>query len=84
LAAKEAAEKKPIRLQHAAELNERSRQIIEILQGKRRDRQIESFGLSGKFSSSPTSRMRENPPHPLAEAPSGRKGRMKQLEKPRG
>jgi hypothetical protein len=43
MAAKQAAEKKPIRLQHPAELNERSRKIVEILQGQGRDRQIEDF-----------------------------------------
>ena len=43
MAAKQAAEKKPIGLQHPAELNERSRKIVEILQGQRRDRQIEDF-----------------------------------------
>jgi hypothetical protein len=85
LAAKEAAEKKPIRLQNAAELNERSRQIVEILQGKRRDRQIESFRRKRQIflvANEPQERKPAGTPwqrrHP------DEKGGMKQLEKPRG
>jgi hypothetical protein len=43
LAAKEATEKKPIGLQNAAKLNERSGKIVEILQAERRYGQIEAF-----------------------------------------